>query len=253
MKILHLVIHTERFKLYEKMYEILSPFYQGQKKYADTFFIEYKKDLSQEFLLVGDRLFIKGEESMVPGLLLKTIDALLFFHDKMEQYNFVVRSNVSTIIDFNQLSLFISRAKNLDYFAGKAMYLDYFVPEYGITNRKYFGTYFAQGTLIGLSKSLIDLILKNRHKFHYEIVDDVAIGIFLREFWDDYNMQYFSSDEYQELDGEAATLDVIRTRHKMNQPIVWRNKSKNRALDVKNMETIASFLLTTSSSKNSHG
>ena len=115
MKILNLVIHNSKIEIYQKMYEILSPFYK-KISFVETFFIEYDETLDCEYQINGDMLKLKGTESMIPGLLHKTLESLLILREIGKRYTWIVRSNDSTVVNFIALSKFLNKNPESDYF-----------------------------------------------------------------------------------------------------------------------------------------
>lgn len=239
MKILNIVIHNSEYKEYERMYEILSPYYKNQLGLVDTLFIEYSENSNSQTVFVGDKLRIKGVESMVPGLLWKTLDALLFLSDSLDSYDFIVRSNVSTLINFQRLKSFIDQNPGVNYVGGQIEVINWLDPMSGITNNKWWGTPFAQGTLIGLSLGLCKLILNMRHKLHFELVDDVAIGVFMHEYLKEELLYQVPISQFVLLGNSILGIQNIMQIEELSSPIAWRNKSVDRSIDIENMMNIA--------------
>lgn len=89
MRVLHLIIHIHQ-GAYLAMYDALSGFYRAFSN-VDTYFLCFDPELPAEFRVDGDLLWIRGSESLVPGILQKTIDGILRFD--LNGYDYVVRSN----------------------------------------------------------------------------------------------------------------------------------------------------------------
>lgn len=245
MKILNLVIHNSEFEIYESMYKVLSRFYKNYK-FVDTFFIEQKENLNTKYKITEDRLIINGKESIVPGLLNKTIESMQVLNENGMRYDWVVRSNVSTVIDFSVVKKLLTENRNLDYFSGCVTLLNSLNVPHGISDQRYFGTLFAHGTFIGMSKDLADIIVNNRKKLDYEVVDDVAIGVFVSKFMPETKLKLFENNRHVFSSG-PIDLNAIRDYHGKFQPVAWRNKSEERNFDIENMikitEVLSQYLL----------
>jgi hypothetical protein len=227
------------------MYKIVSPFYLEQKVLVDTYFIEYKKNLEKAFVISGDRLLIRGNESIVPGILQKTLDSLNVIKSEaggIARYDFIVRSNISTIINFKNLRSFIENNPGMNYFGGNLFQLRWLDPSSGIIDQTWFGTWFSQGTLIGLSRKLCKSILECSHTLHFEVVDDVAIGIYYRENFYDGLIHGMSPNQFIQTHDTPLTTRMISKIHKKLSPVGWRNKSLNREIDINNMKKIVNLL-----------
>lgn len=222
------------------MYGVLSPFYK-KIDFVKTYFIEYDENLDVDYKINDDVLKIRGVESMVPGVLQKSLDAFLIFEKLIGKCRWYVRSNISTVINFYALGDFLKKNSQVDYFGGRVLNLQWLDIPYGISDDRHFGTNYAQGTLIGFSNCALDTVLNKRHKLHYELIDDVSLGVFFNE-----NIPKFSCNKVD--NGQVVSENVILTPESIarfnNQynPVSWRNKSLDRKIDISNMSIIADVL-----------
>jgi len=243
MKVLNLVAHSLDIEAYANMQQILSPYYKKFGDIVDTFFIVYDKELDVDYKFEDDILIIKGDPSLVPGVLWKTIDSMLILIDQLKNYDYVVRTSVSTVINFNPLLKFLDQNPNADYIGGKLFNLQWVAPTHGIVDDKWFGTIFSQGTMIVMSEKFYRFLLKNRHKFRTELADDVSFGVFLKEHYLKNNIAYeIPPDQYIELVGGREDIESISNIHCRNNPIAWRNKSIDRQNDVHNITNIINVI-----------
>lgn len=179
MKILHLVLYSEN-EIYKKMYNLTSKYYKNYEN-IKTIYYTYSDNIIEEYMLEDDILYIKGEEGPGPKITLKTIKAFEYFRDDFNnnKYNFIVRSNISTIINFEIMEKELNKNNNYHYGGSYARKLDWLSPNDGIIDSTYFGTVFIVGIGIILSNDLMKIMLQNKHLIPFNIVDDVAIGIFV--------------------------------------------------------------------------
>lgn len=242
MRVLLLIIHQVGCQ-YDEMYDVLSAHYARYPS-LDTYFVCFSEKLEREFCVEKDIIFIKGTESHVPGLLQKTIEAMLLA--KAESYDFVVRSNSSTLINFDQLSRFLKHAQDNDLhiLAGSRQKLAWPDPAAGITNGKYYGTVFAGGTMIVLSRYAVQTLLRYRHFLDYSVTDDVAIGVFFHRVVKigiaEIEKKFFVLNTKNIAFEEKKNL-LTAVQAQIN-PVAWRNKSKNRQEDAKCMHWIAQLI-----------
>ncbi len=105
MKILNLVLYSDNDKTFVQMYEVLSEYYKGLSD-VTTYFYKYNENISDNIEIIGDIINIKGRESYTPGILNKTIDAFMLFKNngEYEKYDYIIRSNISSIVNFSLLS-----------------------------------------------------------------------------------------------------------------------------------------------------
>lgn len=133
-KILQLVLYSPSSH-YEQMYELTSAYY---KKFDDvlTFYYYYSEEIEKDFEVRGDMLLIKGKECgevhwctvagtcpnpLIPCVLQKTLKAFQWAQKHLKNTNqsvdYIVRSNISTIVNFGVLKRALS-LRPLDYGGG---------------------------------------------------------------------------------------------------------------------------------------
>ena len=140
-----------------------------------------------ELDVANKTLFIKGDECLIPGILHKTVEALSFFlreaaslepsfesmgfkgNDEFP-YEYVWRTNLSSVLDFAGLERFISSTS-----ISKALYAGYI----GKALNNGSPTFFASGAGFLMSRDVAMYLVSNRDYLRWDIIDDVAIGALL--------------------------------------------------------------------------
>lgn len=241
VKFLHLVISTTHTRAYSKMYEHLSKFYKIFEN-VETYFLEYDETLDQKIMLQGDKFKLNGKESLVPGLLNKTIEALNYFNEINVEYDYLIRSNSSTVINFNELRNFLP-IEGFDYFCAQPLCLGWLDKSSGVIDERWFGTIFAQGTLIGLKRELANLLHQSSHKLRRDLIDDLSIGVFLRENWPNNLLNRIPWERYFYRAHELCTDNEFYDVAEKIKPIAWRNKTSDRDADAMRIEKITKTLI----------
>ena len=129
--------------------------------------------------LEGDMLRVPGVETYAPGILHKTIEAMRYVLRETE-FDFLVRSNISTVVDFAALAPVLAE---LD--AGQPVYAStrwfHFIegvyhrdgiPADGVREKNTF----AAGTNIMLSRPAVEHLVSHADGLEMHLPDDVAIG-----------------------------------------------------------------------------
>lgn len=161
MKILILVIYNEN-SIYNEMLKLQRSYLHDHKN-IDTFFVAFK-DQVDDIVVDKDILWIKGKESL-PNILLKTFKGAEYAM-KLQTYDYLVRTNISTLIDLENLYSFLeSSPRTLFYTGGNLM-----------KHRR--GVFFMQGTAIILSIDVVQSLVSN--PIVYNIVDDVKLGLLIK-------------------------------------------------------------------------
>jgi hypothetical protein len=221
--ILHLVLYSDD-EYYNKMYEITSKFY---KKFNNvkTIYYKFSSTIENNYELFDDILLIKGNDTFVPGILDKTIKTFKYF----ENYNFdyIVRSNISSIINFNLINF-----DNINYGGGNYMTLSNLDPYSGIDDNKYYGIKFFQGTFIIFSKKMFKNIMNNIHFIDMNIIDDVAFGLLIQDHF------------LNIIPTIIPNFTIVYNLNNLdfNTITCYRNKSEDRNNDIKNMEFIVNSI-----------
>ena len=224
---------------YDQMYEITRKYYSKFSN-VKTIYYRFNPNISQEYELIADVLNIKGQESYVPGILDKTVKALDYIN-KNFTFDYLVRSNISTIIRFDALS--DELVKNpIQYGAGVKMILNALDPPAGIVDNTYIGTIYGSGTAIIFSKDTVDKFLSKKESIHYNIIDDVAIGLLFDEQLKCIKKGFVDSQYFfmvPDVNGDPDKLNALIA----NKPyIFYRNRQTNRQIDIAQMKVIVDYL-----------
>jgi hypothetical protein len=127
------------------------------------------------------------------------------------------------------------------YLAGNLEVLNWVDPGSGISDHRYRFLKYSQGTFIGMSGIFVKELLLNRHFLNYGVVDDVALGIFNKEFFAKEPI-YSLGNRYFNLSNQTLNDHEFSQLNRLLKPIVFRNKSKNRSLDIQNIRFITEKL-----------
>ena len=150
-----------------------------------------------ELDVANKTLYVRGDECLIPGILHKTVEALSFFlreaaslepsfesmgfkgvsyaeYDEFP-YDYVWRTNLSSVLDFAGLERFISSSKALDV-GTNSLYAGY-IGLGSLNNGS--PTFFASGAGFLMSRDVAMYLVSNRDYLRWDIIDDVAIGALL--------------------------------------------------------------------------
>lgn len=191
----NLIMYSES-AYFSKMRDILRSYLITlQKSDVAYLFYCYSPTIKSDYVIEGDTLYIKGNESYVPGTIDKTVEAISIVRNLYDFTNIthIVRSNISTIVNFGLLiehmkAELTDHASNYaseyasdyasDYAGGMVMTITRVDKGSGIIDDQYNGIRYVSGTCIILSKKAVDLLLCNVHDINYTVVDDVSLGLF---------------------------------------------------------------------------
>lgn len=214
LKIINIIIYNETPE-YNLMKQALSIYLDY--KNIDYYFCMFDENLEKESLIKDRTIYIKGKESYIYGILYKTLQSFKIF----DEYDYIIRSNISSFIDFDILTQILS-SDSYDYTGGLIcpFCTSYDVTGYTQDKINLYGRIpFVEGTCIILSKNAVKILLDNEQLLYsYELVDELAIGL----FFNDKNL--LKRLNYSKLYTENKDLIGY---------LVYRNKRKNRIEDIK--------------------
>lgn len=172
--VIFLCISSSNEQVYSEMRDILRILFTHYG--AKYFFVEYRPEQTEEISEENNYIYVKGEESYIPGIYNKTIKALQYIEENYS-YDYVVRTNLSTFWNLPNLFDFLRRR-----FSDKPFEL---AGGFNIQG-------FLSGTCIILSRD-VSIILYNKRCDTYSYHDDVLISNTLRQM----NIELYNITEYK--------------------------------------------------------
>lgn len=252
MKILNIVLHSDSVtdparsfdsSAYEEMYKSLSEYYSRFNN-VRTVFVLFSEDLLRLHEFQGDKLILKGRESIMPGLMIKSLEAFILCD--AVQYDYVVRTNISSVINFKNFEkLFESELyKGIEYSGGFVWTLNHLEPVNGIVNRKYFGIRYASGTLACYKTSTIQKLLRLRHYIDYSVCEDLSFGVFCKTVLGEDVIPFPSGKAIMNTNDLdlSVKMELITQANDQHNPILWRNKSSSRKHDAECIKFICELV-----------
>ena len=162
MKIIQLILYSDDIPQYVELKRLSSLYNEEMSKQYDYkyFFILFKEDLTSDIVEEDHVIYVKGKESITPGLYEKTIKAIEYVNSKYE-YDYLVRTNVSS---FWKIPSLFELAKTF--------------PKSGATGVLTFND-FISGTNIILTKDVATTLTTYKEATD---IDDVLISRYLKRF-----------------------------------------------------------------------
>jgi len=159
MKVLMLVISSQTQPVY-RHHKAIWETYMKSHPDIECYFIEFNPSVLSP-LLTSSTLFLRGRETY-PGILDKTFRALDYF-TRRKQYDYVIRTNLSSVWIFPKLMRFLETTPRTGLYGG------------AICNNQPWN--FISGAGITFSWDVVQTLLQNRHlSYASKVMDDVDIG-----------------------------------------------------------------------------
>lgn len=230
---INLVLYSND-KEYDKMYDLTKKYYSRFSN-VKTIYYKFNEDQPDEYELNGDILLIKGKETYIPGILEKTVKAFQYIENHYK-FDYVIRSNISTIVDFDLLTEYL-QGTPIQYGGGLKNIINGDKNHPDLENLVY-----ASGTSIIFSRTVLKEFLNKKQHIRNDLIDDVSIGLLMRDHLPNITQHYipenrfiFIPDEYGD---RSKVMDIIRDK----SYIFYRNRQPDRKIDVKQMEIIIDYL-----------
>lgn len=138
------------------------------------YFYSYREIQDAEIEVDGQDIYILGKEAFVPNILQKTIAAIRYCVSTSISFDYLIRSNISTVINYQQFPA--NELVGRHYASTLLHTLSWMDPPSGITDDRLFGLRFASGTNIILSREATTYLSEHYTDIDYSLMDDVAIG-----------------------------------------------------------------------------
>lgn len=131
MKIISLILSSGDLLQYNEMRDIATVYHtkMSQKYDYKFFFVEMREDLTCDAEENGNYIYVRGKESITPGMYEKTMVAIEYLHCTYD-YDYIVRTNLSSFWNIPKL---FDMAKNFGVpYAGGHMIDGWFITGTGI-------------------------------------------------------------------------------------------------------------------------
>jgi hypothetical protein len=216
----------------------LETFY-SKLRAVDTFYVKYQPEITSTNITDGNIINLKGVESVVPGLLYKTVDSLLYLKDKLDGYDFIARTNISTVVNFPAIADILDAENNYHFFGARVSRLMWLDPPSGIKDFSNFGVPFVTGSCMFFSKPLMAKILEMRHYIDFTVIDDVALGILVQNKFPEVVALSFPDNKVFGYKPEHEQRLNFQDSNEVRSMLALRFKSNDRANDAEDLERAA--------------
>lgn len=199
MKLIILILANDNYA-YTQMQELWRK-YMNTHENIKSYFMKYDSTLESDIEIINDTIFIKGHESYIPGCLDKTVKSIDFLL-KNTEFDFVFRTNLSSVVNLNKLYSLLNNNIKYGGFIGYTNNAKY----QSQTNDK---QQFVSGSGILISKDICNLIVINKQMLKYHVIDDVSLAELLINF----NINFTHLDRYDFANYNNLIIDDIIIKH----------------------------------------
>ncbi len=177
VKVLVLIIASDGVPAYLELQKIWKSYMHKDPDHFEVYFIRGNPDLPTSYEFRGDDLYVKTEENYQPGITNKTVLSLEALMPRMKEFDYVLRTNLSSFYVFPRLLEFVGSLPRQKCYCGYQQHIPKgWLPEFGVIN-------FISGAGILLSSDLAEMLVQHKQDFlqhSTELPDDVLFGYFFQ-------------------------------------------------------------------------
>jgi len=212
MKIIVLIIANDT-EYYNNMKEVWKTYMNIHPNFR-TFFICNKIDIPEDIIIEENTIYIRDDETYIPGILNKTIRSCEYCVNNFE-FDYIYRTNLSSFIDFYKAYDYLEKNK-----------FDYGGCGVGVAER----SYFASGCGFIMSKDCVKTLINNKHLLRNDLNDDVSIGILLTKHYRIYTLprEWIEDVNDSRLYTDIETFHYRCKCHFFDDTIIIFNKLKDK-------------------------
>lgn len=167
LKILVLIIASDQDSIYRNLQKLWKIYMHYDPAHVEAYFIKGNSHLKVPFMIEDDVIWLQSAETWVPGIINKTILAMEAMLPHMNEFDYVVRTNLSSFYVFERLLKFLETCPKKGFYGGS----DTGDPAIG------------SGCGYILSPDLVELLVNNKQFFmnNGSAADDQLVGMFLKD------------------------------------------------------------------------
>lgn len=175
-KVLLLIIASDDFPVYAECQKTWRAYMHVDPVHIEAYFIRANPALKTLYKIEGDTIWSRTEECQFPGILTKTVYSLKALSSKLDKFDYIIRTNLSSFFIFPRLLEFLKTLPKTGCYCG---------PETGLNSQ------IASGAGIILSPDLAKFLMAYYHRLihyypskfpdHSTPPDDAIIAAFFRD------------------------------------------------------------------------
>ena len=163
-RVLVLIIASDDMPVYRELQKIWQSYMHSDPEHITAYFIKGDPAIAYTYLIKDDVIWLRTKESIRPGIINKTLMAMEAFLPQIHQFDYVLRTNLSSFYFFPRLLKFLQNSPTERFLAGRC------------------DGNFVSGSGFILSTDLVGLLVRNKRSlFNSPGYDDVVISGFLHK------------------------------------------------------------------------
>lgn len=117
-KVLVLITCSDNLPVYKGLQKSWRSYMHSDPEHFESYFLCADKDLPEEVLIEDDIIWCRGQESLRPAILNKTLSSLEVMIPRLEEFDYVLRTNLSSFYVFPRLLNFLTNSPKQRFYCG---------------------------------------------------------------------------------------------------------------------------------------
>jgi hypothetical protein len=179
LKTLILIIATDDKPAFRDLQKVWESYMNSDPTHFEAYFIRGNPKLDKPFVINMNEIIVKTEEGYAPGILNKTILAMQAMEPRLNEFDYILRTNLSSFFPFANLLAYEDKLPREKCYCGIAQ----FHPKGWNIPGELDTIPYISGAGIILSRDLAKLLIKDSNdleKYKGTMPDDVFIGLFFQ-------------------------------------------------------------------------
>lgn len=177
LKTLILIIASDNNEAYLQLQKVWEAYMNSDPDHFEVYFMRANDDLPVPFEIKKNEIIVKTPDGFSPGIINKTLISLKALKPRMHEFDYVIRTNLSSFYVFPKLLKFLETCPRSNCYKGVPLYPCELPSEF-------LNIPFISGAGIIMSRDVAQLLAEESHqleKYKSEIPDDVFIGMFFQQ------------------------------------------------------------------------
>ena len=173
MKLLVLNIAADGAPYYVELQKIWRTYMNYDPEHVESYFLKYDPNLDVPYKIEDSVIWFRGEETYIPGIADKTVLAMEVLKPRLKEFDFVLRTNLSSFVIFPRLLEFLKTLPKTGL---------YYACENKILRKDEPYIPFGSGAALIFSPDVVEMMVRDKHKLiGKDLIDDVLFGWFFHE------------------------------------------------------------------------
>lgn len=151
--------------VYPELQKVWRSYMHLDPDHVEAYFMKSDPNLTAPFKIEGDTIWTQGQETWIPGILNKTIVSMEAMLPRLDEFDYIIRTNLSSFYVFPRLFKFLKTLPKEKCYSGVRVPFHHWS--------------FMSGCGFILSPDLVRLLVQHKNQlYNHSTIDDVVIGRF---------------------------------------------------------------------------